>query len=561
MAYRFAPAFPKYAYQPGAFFLGVDEQAHEIGIMSERHAITIGGARSGKGAAILVQNGRRWRENILQVDPKGENTELIWQAREAMGQQFHALDPFHRAEIPARLRAGFNPFDLIQIDSPMGREDIMVISDGLVIVHDPKHMEWVDGTRDLISGFSAFVIETATDNSRNLGSVRNILLMSKDDLRKEIIPAMQSCAAFGGLARAAGEMLLTALDDKDSMEADFLNKAKRATSWLDSPQMRDVITRSTFHLSDLKTGSCTVSLVLPEGVMVTYAAFFRLFVRLALNVMAGKKKRACLFLLDEFHNLGRIDEISKAAGLMPGYGVHLWPFLQDLGQLEDLYGKAGMMTFFANADAHVFFANTDPLTLDFVSHKIGKFTPHDLAIAPPPLEGFDPEKHETGHWLWGNGKTIETRKATFEAKQQNNIRQHQHTMGLIGHARLPPDMVGALTGKGPGDVVARSMIVFTPQNDVLNLSLVPYFQPPAPHPSYPTETAKSQEPPPAPVAAPGPISRGLVFGLMVGGLLGGLTAWMAPTSPNPEQAYQVAFWLAVAGLVGGFIGGSSRKAG
>jgi type IV secretion system protein VirD4 len=55
-----------------------------------------------------------------------------------------------------------------------------------------------------------------------------------------------------------------------------------------------------------------------------------------------------LFLLDEFAALGRLEPVERAFGLMAGYGLQLWPILQDMHQLWGAYGKrAG--TFVSNA--------------------------------------------------------------------------------------------------------------------------------------------------------------------------------------------------------------------
>lgn len=460
MAYQFTQAFPKYAYQPGCLFLGLDDNGNEIGIDTERHAVTVATARSGKGAALLVQNARRWPDNLLLIDPKGENIELCWQDRQRLGQSVRVLDPFRCADVPDDLRAGFNPFDLIDPDSLTAREDLAVIADGIVLVHDPKHMEWVEGTRSLIAGVSAYVMETADDASRHLGSVRALLKLDKATLRGEVAH-MLACQGFGGMAQTAGDMILTGLDDSDSMEADFLQKAKRATEWLDST-IRETVTRSTFDLRDLKSGQMTVALVLPPNVIRQHAVFLRLFVRLAINVMANgdRKKRRCLFLLDEFHLLGRIDEIAQSAGLMPGYGLHLWPFLQDINQLQDLYGKAAE-TFFANSDAQIFFAANDPVTLRYISARAGNLTPNEITTRlPQQKELFWPSQGD---------------KERAQHKYANEKTAYDHSMRLAGSPRLPPDVIAALTAKGPGDVVARSMVVFLPGDDILNLRLAPYF--------------------------------------------------------------------------------------
>src|SRR3546814_8365524 len=82
-----------------------------------------------------------------------------------------------------------------------------------------------------------------------------------------------------------------------------------------------------------------------------YSRWLRLLIAQALTDMARsavKPARPVLFLLDEFAALGRIEPVERAMGLMAGYGLQLWPILQDMPQLRALYGeRAG--TFLSNA--------------------------------------------------------------------------------------------------------------------------------------------------------------------------------------------------------------------
>jgi type IV secretion system protein VirD4 len=63
--------------------------------------------------------------------------------------------------------------------------------------------------------------------------------------------------------------------------------------------------------------------------------------------------------------------LSLAAGLMAGYGLKLWPFLQDLSQLKTHY-ESSWETFIGNAGLHIFFGNTDTTTLKYISERLGK---------------------------------------------------------------------------------------------------------------------------------------------------------------------------------------------
>lgn len=466
------------AYQTGDLFLGLDENNREVGISTDRHAITIAGSRSGKGAGLIIPNLKRWPDNVLVIDPKGENAELTYQDREAMGQAVHVLDPFGSADIPDRIRAKFNPLTSIDLTSNRARQDILDIANGLIISHDPRHMEWVEGARSLLAGIIAYVIADAPPEHQNFASVRNMLMLPKETAGESMglwdhAQEMAGDGRIGGLIRSAGVTLITAMEAEKGMEKDFLGGARRATEWLDDDAISDCLADSTFQMSDLKTGNASIYLVLPAGgtFLKTYGAFLRLFVKTAINAMTKREQgKRCLFILDEFYSLKKLDELSEAAGNFPSYGVHLWPFMQNLTQLYELYGKEGAETFFGNADAHIFFGNTDSTTLKYVSEQIGNYLPNELAEAPPIKTAFS---------LWRDARFTLNEQYARERKSsedENRQREYAHLQALAGTPRLPPDQVKALVAKMDEDSVARSMIVFGKGRDVFNLKPAPYFE-------------------------------------------------------------------------------------
>ena len=457
-------------YRQGDIYL-TTENGRDLGITTNRHALTIAGARSGKGAALIIPNLRRWPHNVLVVDPKGENAELTYKERQAMGKNVYVIDPFKIADVPEECRASFNPLADIDPDSITVREDILVIADGMIRRADPKHAEWDDGARDILAGIIAFVINDAPPEYRTMKSVRDLLLQSRDNLYEDA-QKMKEYASFGGLSVAGGSMIMDAIDSDKGIEKDALAQAKRQTSWLDSEPIKEVLSTTTFKLSEIKTDNASVYIVLPPQYIKTHAAFLRLFVRYALNVMAvggSGQGEKCLFILDEFYALGKIEEIQEASGLMPSYGVHLWPFLQNMGQLQERYGKEGMETFIGNADAQIFFGTTDPMALEYVSKNIGVLTPKEITQAPPKTRGFDSWKDSS---LF---RSDEEDKDRLRAQQENEMRDYQHKMRLAGTPRLTPDQVKQLVSVHDGQPVANSMIVFDKSGAVYNLPLQPYF--------------------------------------------------------------------------------------
>lgn len=453
-------------WREGDLFLGRSTSGRDAGLATERGAICIAGSRAGKGTSIIIPNLKRWPHSTLVIDPKGENATATWEAREAFGP-VHVLDPFLIADVPDRLRAACNPLDGISASSLTGREDIRVIADGLVMRTNDKDAVWDDGAVTVIAGLIAHAV-AKDPGTANLPAMRQLLKSSPLELDALFGEMAADGEAFGGLARAAASV---GLDDTRS-SAEFVSGAARNTDWLDSPAMIAPLSQSSFSLSELKTANASVFLVLPPAYLGEHGRFLRLFVLAALSEMTkhGLNSRPCLFILDEFFSLGQLGMLQKAAGLLPGYGVRLFPFLQDIGQLHQLYRRDGAETFLANSDAQIFFGNSDMATLNYISNRLGTITDDELGAEPPRLKAFRRSQQR----FFENLRELENR---IEIENQMARDWHQYKMARIGRPRLAPDDIQLRIGKRPGDKVAHSMIVFGPLGRVYNLRLAPYFLP------------------------------------------------------------------------------------
>jgi hypothetical protein len=486
MAYKFTDA-GRYRYEPEGFFLGADDEGREVGIRSERHLITVAGAGSGKGAALIVPNLKRWRGSCVVVDPKGENATITAAERAGMGQHVGVVDPYETVTgNAAGLRCSINPLDLLDPESLTFRADLEVLADGLVRTFDPKHEEWAETARRMIAGVADAVIATQPRENWTLPTIRAVFVLPPDGLER-VAKRMASLETETGLAQEAGSLFLSKLANGDSLDAQAFTKAGKELGWIGDKAFRPILNGDLprFDLRTLKAGTGSLYLCIDPDKLRTRGQFLRLFVSMGLQVMmsglAKKDDPRCLFLLDEFHSLGRLDQVAVAAGLMRGYGVQLWPFLQDLGQLEKLYGPNEMHTFFSNADAHIFFGNTDKPTLDYVSQRLGIVTPDE--IGPPPAMGgggnviplMAPQRRRGRVDAVGIGMAL--MQSLNHAGASSAQARYQHKQMMVGKPRVAPDQARELTAKHDGDKVARSMIVFAKGKHVLNVRLAPYFAP------------------------------------------------------------------------------------
>jgi type IV secretory pathway TraG/TraD family ATPase VirD4 len=75
--------------------------------------------------------------------------------------------------------------------------------------------------------------------------------------------------------------------------------------------------------------------------------------------------------MDEFAQLGDLRIVKDAMALAAGYGVRLFPILQDLTQLKENFGDS-WETFLANSAAQLYFAPREITSAEYISKLSGE---------------------------------------------------------------------------------------------------------------------------------------------------------------------------------------------
>lgn len=390
-------------WREGHIWLGRDEQGRAVGHADDRHMITVAGSRSGKGRSCLIPNLFLWPGSCVVIDPKGENASVTAERRARRpGHSVVVIDPCGSADVPDALRASFNPLDLIDADDDEAIDLAAAIGDAIMIGSgDGKDIHWNESARQIFEGLLLHVAVTEDGARRSLVRVRQLLTQGDTafaaTLNAERVAAGEEAnvSPFDALwtamseSRAVNEAVRDVIVGAAASVADMgenergsvLSTARRNSKFIESPWQRRCLEGGgrTLDIDALKTspGGVSVYVCLPARFFPTHARFLRLVLNLTLYRMEalGLDRPACghnvLFLLDEFAALGRMESIEKAAGLMAGYGVKLWPVLQDVQQLKRLH-KEAWETFMANAGVLQFFANADMTTLEWLSKRMGQ---------------------------------------------------------------------------------------------------------------------------------------------------------------------------------------------
>lgn len=375
----------RWDWQPGKLMLGMHEgrviaepdrikPVHAMG--DDRHLVTIAGSRAGKSSTVLIPNLRRYPGSVLVIDPKGELARETVKARVALGHHVVILDPFDTSGWES---GSYNPFDELNPDSGTFVDDVGLVADALII-DAQKDTHWTDAAKNFLRGLILYMFATG---EATLPRLRRLIMAAegpirprsrdKDDKNKsdELLIKMQEIKAFGGLVSLVAQ---TMLDKYASEFNSILSVAREQIAFLDSEPLARCLQSSPLRINQIKHRPTTIYLCLPATRLATHAKWLRVILSLAIVEMerdATIPKHPVLLMLEEFAALGYLRPIEFASGFMAGFGVRLWPILQDLSQLKTHYEKS-WETFLGNAGIIQAFGNADRTTTEYLSSRLGK---------------------------------------------------------------------------------------------------------------------------------------------------------------------------------------------
>lgn len=344
---------------------------------SERHLFLVGPSGSGKGTRVLIPQLATLNRSILVIDPKGELAAVTARKRKDFGRVV-ILNPFgvHADRLPPSV--GFNPLALLDPAADDFPDRAKGLSEAIIKVegNDPH---WSTSAQQLVAALIMFV-RLRYGAAGSLVDVRR-LLCEPSAFDKNDVPT-------SGLALTALTMIglnyppLTAKAGRfarDSKEIDsVVSTASTQTEFIDSLKISASLKGGGFDFAALKNETVTVFLILPAYELDAQSRWLRLIIVTALRALMQTKEEEnrparppVLMILDEFAQLGHLAAIENAMGIARGYGIQLFPILQDINQLKDLYEKR-WETFIGNAGLSMAFTPNDMTTAEYLSRRAGQ---------------------------------------------------------------------------------------------------------------------------------------------------------------------------------------------
>lgn len=332
----------------------------------------IGPPRSGKGASLIVPNCLLWPDSIVVLDMRGET----YEATAGYRSKFSRVLRFSPADENGDTEC-YNPLDFVAIDPD--QRDIDINSIATALLPTPKgDAYWISDARALFAGVTSWVLENPDipDKDKNLGTVLNVVEGGDQPLREwleevanpELRAEWISSFTYTTIARfavMAGKQFDGVYGSLAAAVRPFKNnRILRATA------------RSTFDIRAMRRENMSLYLDFRIQQVASIGPIFNVlmvqFMDYMSRTMMTRGERRVLVLLDEFQNLGKLENALTVATVLGGYGIPCWFFVQSLRSIDNVYTREGRQTLVNSARAQIFLGAQDPEDQRYVSQLLGE---------------------------------------------------------------------------------------------------------------------------------------------------------------------------------------------
>lgn len=342
------------------------------GYSNRGHQLTCGGTRGGKGVNCIVPfllGQSDYKGSIFAIDVKGELAAITSRYQRGKGQDVFILDPWGLNTTDG---ATYNPLDLIadQTDPDRLIDDISIIAEMIIEKETKGEAFWSNKARSLLSSLLLHLMMTAKKDDRTLSKIWTWLRLPTESFEELLADMAVSDSA---IVRATGNEYAGIMHSSEKMFQSILSVAHEKTDFLKSPALQKSLASSSFGIKDMTNGKTTLYVIIPPDKLESHYQWLRLVMTTALRSAVRNHDQRTTFILDEFAALGVIPEMRTALSTYAGYNISMWPIIQDLSQIRNLYGES-WETFISNTAVRQFTGIPDLFTLEYLSKLMGTTT-------------------------------------------------------------------------------------------------------------------------------------------------------------------------------------------
>lgn len=326
-----------YTTEPGPYHLplGTLENGPKLYYKGEKGLVTIAPPGSGKTRCNVLPALAAWRGSVIVLDVKGECYAETADLRREFSEVYK-FAPFSPDESSC-----FNPLDAIDANPDFLWQSARLVAEDLVVTGTSSDPYWDNRGRDFLLSFLAYVKLYRPTLRQNMSEVMDIASSPPEEFSKITDQMAQSDL---GALRRQGNTFKSLLTNNPKVAETALDNLRAQLSIWEEHALSRITFRSDWQPSALRERPISVYLIIPPAAVDTYASALRTIISAHVrHLMPHDDPHAgpcpVLFLLDEMPRLGRMAPIATALDTGRGYGIKLWMFAQNMGQLEGAYGK------------------------------------------------------------------------------------------------------------------------------------------------------------------------------------------------------------------------------
>jgi len=354
-----------------------------IRLAGTRHALLSAPTRSGKGTGAVIPNLLTYEDSVVVLDIKQEAYDITSGMRSKFGKVF-LFNPFAED-----LRTHcWNPMTYVSKDLKFRIDDLQAIA--AILYEDDANRDsfWTNQARNCFLAAALYLFEQQDDDIRRgvseefqqpptLGRIYRLFSGDGTDqkaylgqLAQQEFLSRETKTAFSNLTALAEQTFASVVGSFQEPLHIFLN-----------PILDKSMSSDSFSLNDLRRQRMTIYVGISPNKLGEARKILNIFFSQAikLNVRELPEKNSalkyqCLFLLDEFTSIGRVDILATSVSYVAGYNVRFFVVIQSLSQLDAVYGPEVSRSLVTNLACQVIYTPREQRDANEYSEMLGYTT-------------------------------------------------------------------------------------------------------------------------------------------------------------------------------------------
>ncbi|TCM65889.1 type IV secretory system conjugative DNA transfer family protein [Rhizobium sp. BK068] len=335
----------------------------------DRHHLIVGPTRSGKGVGYVIPNALMFPGSMIVTDLKGEIFDLTAGYRLANGHQVFLFSP------GSQKTHRWNPLDFVRADR--GSRTIDIQNMAAILIPEAIGSEnavWQGMAQQVIAGVISYVLESRHyRNRRNLGEV-NAFFNTGVDLQSMMKLIREN---EGDLSRFTVDSFNAFMSLNERAARSALLDIQKALGPFRNERVLAATAVTDMAISSLQRRPVTIYLAPNITDMTILRPLLTLFVQQVMDLLTREHNPDALpvyFLLDEFRQLKKMDEILNKLPYVAGYNIKMAFVVQDLKSIDEIYGETARHSLLGNCGLQLILGANDQVTAEYASRALGKRT-------------------------------------------------------------------------------------------------------------------------------------------------------------------------------------------